>query len=182
MPFEFTILDALQALRCPVLDALAVFFDAAGAHGERWIAFTAVLLAFRRTRKAGFAMALALCLYMVSGHFILKPLFARPRPCDIRPEMLTLVARPHGWSFPSGHTASGFAAAFALWFQNRRLGVPALVLAAFIGFTRLYLYVHFPTDILGGIALGLAAGALGSLLADKVSNRLSNCKEVKRTV
>lgn len=108
MPFEFTILDALQALRCPVLDALAVFFDAAGAHGELWIAFTAVLLAFRRTRKAGFAMALALCLYMVSGHFILKPLFARPRPCDIRPEMLTLVARPHGWSFPSGHTASGF--------------------------------------------------------------------------
>ena len=77
MPFEFTILDALQALRCPVLDALAVFFDAAGAHGELWIAFTAVLLAFRRTRKAGFAMALALCLYMVSGHFILKPLFAR---------------------------------------------------------------------------------------------------------
>ena len=169
MPFEFTILDALQALRCPVLDALAVFFDAAGAHGELWIAFTAVLLAFRRTR-------------MVSGHFILKPLFARPRPCDIRPEMLTLVARPHGWSFPSGHTASGFAAAFALWFQNRRLGVPALVLAAFIGFTRLYLYIHFPTDILGGIALGLAAGALGSLLADKISNRLSNCKEVKRTV
>ena len=134
MPFEFTILDALQALRCPVLDALAVFFDAAGAHGELWIALTVLALAFRRTRKAGFAMALALCLYMVSGHFILKPLFARPRPCDIRPEMLTLVARPHGWSFPSGHTASGFAAAFALWFQNRRLGVPALVLAAFIGF------------------------------------------------
>lgn len=108
MPFEFTILDALQALRCPVLDALAVFFDAAGAHGELWIALTVLALAFRRTRKAGFAMALALCLYMVSGHFILKPLFARPRPCDIRPEMLTLVARPHGWSFPSGHTASGF--------------------------------------------------------------------------
>ena len=96
--------------------------------------------------------------------------------------MLTLVARPHGWSFPSGHTASGFAAAFALWFQNRKLGTLALLLATFIGFTRLYLYVHFPTDILGGIALGLAAGALGSLLADKISNRLSNCKEVKRTV
>ena len=45
MPFEFTLLDALQALRCPVLDALAVFFDQAGAHGEIWIAFTAVLLA-----------------------------------------------------------------------------------------------------------------------------------------
>ena len=60
MPFEFTLLDALQALRCPVLDALAVFFDQAGARGEIWIAFTAVLLAFRRTRRAGLAMALAL--------------------------------------------------------------------------------------------------------------------------
>ena len=124
MSFEFTLLDALQALRCPVLDALAVFFDQAGAHGEIWIAFTAVLLAFRRTRRAGLAMALALGLYMLAGHCALKPLFARPRPCDLRPEMLTLVARPHGWSFPSGHTSSAFAAAFALWLQNRRLGVP----------------------------------------------------------
>ena len=123
MSFEFTLLDALQALRCPVLDALAVFFDQAGAHGEIWIAFT---VAFRRTRRAGLAMALALGLYMLAGHCALKPLFARPRPCDLRPEMLTLVARPHGWSFPSGHTSSAFAAAFALWLQNRRLGVPAL--------------------------------------------------------
>ena len=59
MPFEFTLLDALQALRCPALDALAVFFDYAGAHGEIWVAFSAVLLVFRRTRRAGLAMALA---------------------------------------------------------------------------------------------------------------------------
>lgn len=182
MSFEFTLLDALQALRCPVLDALAVFFDQAGAHGEIWIAFTVVLLAFRRTRRAGLAMALALGLYMISGHFLLKPLFARPRPCDVRPEMLTLVARPHGWSFPSGHTSSAFAAAFALWRQNHRLGTPALVLAAFIGFTRLYLYVHFPTDVLGGIALGLAVGALGALLADKVRNKWAKQDEVKQIV
>ena len=127
-------------------------------------------------------MALALGLYMLAGHCALKPLFARPRPCDLQPEMLTLVARPHGWSFPSGHTASAFAAAFALWLQNRRLGVPALVLAGFIGFTRMYLYVHFPTDILGGVALGLALGACGSLLADKVSNKWAKRSEVKRTV
>ena len=144
--------------------------------------FTAVLLAFRRTRRAGLAMALALGLYMLAGHCALKPLFARPRPCDLRPEMLTLVARPHGWSFPSGHTSSAFAAAFALWLQNRRLGVPALALAGFIGFTRMYLYVHFPTDILGGVALGLALGACGSLLADKISNKWAKRSEVKRTV
>ena len=171
MPFEFTILDALQALRCPVLDALAVFFDAAGAHGELWIALTVLALAFRRTRKAGFAMALALCLYMVSGHFILKPLFARPRPCDVNTAITILVKRPHGHSFPSGHTASAFAAAFALWLQNRKLGVPALVLAAFIAFTRLYLYVHFPTDVLGGLVLGIALGFFASWLVDSLANK-----------
>lgn len=171
MSFEFTLLDALQALRCPVLDALAVFFDQAGAHGEIWIAFTAVLLAFRRTRRAGLAMALALGLYMLAGHCALKPLFARPRPCDVNTAITILVKRPHGHSFPSGHTASAFAAAFALWLQNRKLGVPALVLAAFIAFTRLYLYVHFPTDVLGGLVLGLALGALALWIVDKLANK-----------
>ena len=170
MPFEFAFLDSLQAIRNPVLDALSVFFDYAGAHGEIWILVTVILLLRRSTRKAGAAMAAALGLYMLAGHWVLKPLFARPRPCDIRPEMLTLVARPNGWSFPSGHTASGFSAAFALWMQNRRLGVPALMLAAFIGFTRLYLYVHFPTDVLGGAALGIALGAIASVFVDSMTN------------
>ena len=124
--------------------------------------FTLLLLLFRRTRKAGCAMATALVLYLVAGDYILKPLFARPRPCDANTAITILVKRPHGHSFPSGHTASAFAAAFALWLQNRKLGVPALVLAAFIAFTRLYLYVHFPTDVLGGLVLGLALGALAS--------------------
>ena len=182
MPFEFAFLDWLQQFHNPVLDALAVFLNYAGEHGEIWIAFTLLLLLFRRTRKAGCAMATALVLYLVAGDCILKPLFARPRPCDVNTAITILVKRPHGHSFPSGHTASGFAAAFALWFQNRRLGVPALVLAAFIGFTRLYLYVHFPTDILGGVALGLAVGTCGSLLADKTSNKWAKRSEVKRTV
>lgn len=91
MRFEFAILDGIQQFRNPVLDALAVFFDYAGAHGEIWIAFTAILLLRRFTRKAGAAMAVALALYMLAGHCLLKPLFARPRPCDLRPEMLTLV-------------------------------------------------------------------------------------------
>ena len=149
MPFEFAFLDWLQQFHNPVLDALAVFLNYAGEHGEIWIAFTLLLLLFRRTRKAGCAMATALVLYLVAGDCILKPLFARPRPCDVNTAITILVKRPHGHSFPSGHTASAFAAAFALWLQNRKLGVPALVLAAFIAFTRLYLYVHFPTDVLG---------------------------------
>ena len=81
-----------------------------------------------------------------------------------------LVARPHGHSFPSGHTASGVAAAYALWLQNRKLGAPALVLAAFIAFTRLYLYVHFPTDVLGGAVLGIALGTAASAFTNYMAN------------
>ena len=78
MPFEFAFLDWLQQFHNPVLDALAVFLNYAGEHGEIWIAFTLLLLLFRRTRKAGCAMATALVLYLVAGDCILKPLFARP--------------------------------------------------------------------------------------------------------
>ena len=171
MPFEFAFLDWLYQFRNPVMNTISIFFDYAGAHGEIWIAFTLLLLLFRRTRKAGFAMAVALVLYMATGHFFLKPLFARPRPCDVHTALTILVKRPHGHSFPSGHTASAFAAAFALWLQNRKLGVPALVLAAFIAFTRLYLYVHFPTDVLGGLVLGLALGALALWIVAKLANK-----------
>ena len=171
MPFEFAFLDWLQQFHNPVLDALAVFLNYAGEHGEIWIAFTLLLLLFRRTRKAGCAMATALVLYLVAGDCILKPLFARPRPCDLNTSITMLVARPHGHSFPSGHTASGVAAAYALWLQNRKLGAPALVLAAFIAFTRLYLYVHFPTDVLGGAVLGIALGAAASAFANYMANR-----------
>ena len=171
MPFEFAFLDWLYQFRNPVMNTISIFFDYAGAHGEIWIAFTLLLLLFRRTRKAGFAMAVALVLYMAAGHFFLKPLFARPRPCDVNTAITILVKRPHGHSFPSGHTASAFAAAFALWLQNRKLGVPALVLAAFIAFTRLYLYVHFPTDVLGGLVLGIALGFFASWLVDSLANK-----------
>ena len=171
MPFEFAFLDWLQQFHNPVLDALAVFLNYAGERGEIWIAFTLLLLLFRRTRKAGCAMATALVLYLVAGDCILKPLFARPRPCDVNTAITILVKRPHGHSFPSGHTASAFAAAFALWLQNRKLGVPALVLAAFIAFTRLYLYVHFPTDVLGGLVLGIALGFFASWLVDSLANK-----------
>ena len=118
MPFEFAFLDWLYQFRNPVMNTISIFFDYAGAHVEIWIACTLLLLLFRCTRKAGFAMAVALVLYMAAGHFFLKPLFARPRPCDINTSITMLVARPHGHSFPSGHTASGVAAAYALWLHR----------------------------------------------------------------
>ena len=179
MPFEFAFLDWLYQFRNPVMNTISIFFDYAGAHGEIWIAFTLLLLLFRRTRKAGFAMAVALVLYMAAGHFFLKPLFARPRPCDINTSITYAGgASAMGHSFPSGaHRLRGGSCLRALA-AKPKLGTPALVLAAFIAFTRLYLYVHFPTDVLGGAVLGIALGTAASAFA----NYMANHKKKQQTV
>lgn len=171
MSIEFTILDWFQTLHTPLLDRIAVALSTLGDGGLVWILFAAALLLFPRTRRAGLAMALALISFQVLGNWVIKPLFARPRPCDLNTAVALLVARPHGHSFPSGHTASSFACAFALWFQHSRLRIPALLFSAAMGLSRLYLYVHFPTDVLGGMLLGLALGWAASRLADRLVSR-----------
>ena len=159
---EFMILDAIQTLRTPWLDGFMVFVSSLGNKGAVWIALAVVLLALPKDRRLGAVVACALVLDLVACNLVLKPLVARPRPCDINTALDYLIARPHGWSFPSGHTAASFAAASALWFGKSRLWIPCGILAALIAFSRLYLYVHFPTDVLGGAVVGILCGALGA--------------------
>ena len=114
-------------------------------------------------------LAAALCFDVVLCDGILKHLFARIRPFDVNPSIQLLVNRPYGYSFPSGHTAASFASASALCFTGRKkLWIPAFVLACVIAFSRLYLYVHYPTDILGGIAVGILAGYMGYRTVQKI--------------
>lgn len=105
----------------------------------------------------------ALVLDMILCNGILKHVFARVRPCDVNTTIQLLVPRPSDYSFPSGHTAASFAAVAALFFAGqKKLWKPALVLAVLIAFSRLYLYVHYPTDILGGIVAGVLCGYIGA--------------------
>ena len=105
----------------------------------------------------------ALILDMILCNGILKHVFARVRPCDVNTTIQLLVPRPSDYSFPSGHTAASFAAVAALFFAGqKKLWKPALVLAVLIAFSRLYLYVHYPTDILGGIIVGVLCGYIGA--------------------
>ncbi|MDY5224171.1 MAG: phosphatase PAP2 family protein [Sutterella wadsworthensis] len=153
--FDFPVLLAIrEAFESGTWDGWMRAVTALGDHGAVWIALGVALLLFRRTRLTGAAILLALTLVALVGNMGLKPLFDRLRPCDIMGFTL-LPACPPDPSFPSGHTAASFASAAVLWLRRSAFFRPALVLAALIAFSRLYLFVHFPTDVMAGILLGL---------------------------
>ena len=169
---ELALLNLIQQMRCAFLDRLMVFISWTGNHGTVWILLAALLLLIRKQRVHGLAAACALILDLVSCNLILKPLVGRARPFVHAPLVELLVAAPPDASFPSGHTAASFAVVFALRASGSSLWKPALAWAILMAFSRLYLYVHWPTDVLGGAALGAAVGWLGAGLAHTLEQRL----------
>ena len=141
-----------------------------GSYAQIWLAVGLILLIFRRTRKTGAAVLISYVGVLVLGHLILKPLIARPRPCQIDLDFPLLLERPTSSSFPSLHSAFSFGAATAIFMNYRKAGIPALAFAALIAFSRLYLFMHFPTDVLFGIVFGIITG----YAAVKLSKRLFN--------
>lgn len=169
---ELAILDWIQLhLRCGFLDAVLPVISWTCNHGELWIVLAALLLLTKRRRRYGAAVACALVLDLVSCNIILKPLVGRIRPFAVNPAVELLAAPPLDASFPSGHTAASFAAVFALKAAGSPLWKPALALAVVIAFSRLYLYVHWPSDVLGGALLGAAVGWAGARLVERAAKR-----------
>lgn len=155
MEWEFSILYALQEIHNPILDQIMVFISALGDDGILWIAIGVICLCMKKHRKMGFQVLITLLCTFIIGNLILKNIFARPRPCDIDTAVAMLISRPHGHSFPSGHSINSMSAAFALFLNNKKIGIPAVILATLIGFSRMYLFVHFPTDVFGGFAIAI---------------------------
>ncbi len=156
---DLAILQWIQDnLRCGILDTIMPAVTALGSGSVLWLALAAVLLLRPQTRRTGWMLLGALALETVCCNLLLKPLVARPRPFALEPGIQLLIAPPGDFSFPSGHTAAGFAAVSALYFGKSRLWLPALAAAVLIAFSRLYLYVHYPTDVLAGAVLGVACG------------------------
>ena len=152
---DFAFLDFIQNnIRCAFLDFVMPIITAVGNGGVVWVILGIIFMSFKKYRKCGAAILIGMVLCLVLGNLILKPVIARPRPCFINPNVELLIKMPKDFSFPSGHTYSAFAAAFVILLcRHRRIGIFVLVLSALIAFSRMYLYVHFPTDILGGIVL-----------------------------
>ena len=167
LSYEFAILDWIQAnMRNPIMDLLMPAITALGNSGLIWLLLAGVLLLTPKHRRAGAAVLAGLVLEIICCNMVLKPLVARVRPCDVNTAVQLLIARPDDFSFPSGHTGASFAAAAALFADRNRLWIPSLILALLIAFSRLYLYVHYPTDILAGAAIGMMAGWAGRQAVD----------------
>ena len=166
MDFEFVILDTIAKLHNEFLDTFLPIITSFGNAGIGWIVLSLLLLCIPKYRKAGLSMALALLFCLLIGNLTLKPLVARMRPYSYFPDMTLLIPPQKDFSFPSGHTFASFAAATALFLHHKKEGAAAYILAVVIAFSRLYLYVHFPSDVLAGLILGVASGWTAYKLVD----------------
>ena len=153
-------------------DAVMPIITLLGDAGIFWIAIAAILLFIPKTRKIGLSMGAALLMGLLICNVTLKPLVARIRPYDyelqyFQTQIPLLVEGLHDFSFPSGHTIASFEAATVILLYNKKWGIAAMVLAALIAFSRLYLYVHYPTDVLASVVLGIGIAFLGKWLVEK---------------
>lgn len=175
---DLSILEFIQKnIRCDFLDAIVPPITHLAEKGIFWIAVALILICFKKTRKTGFMVGAALLIGLALGNGVLKNVVGRIRPYDLDGSLLTeadlLVSGLSDFSFPSGHTLASFEAATVLLIRDKRMGIPALVLAILIALTRLYLYVHYPTDVIAGVIFGIAFAVLGVFVVNKIYKALS---------
>ncbi len=172
--FEIGILDFIREnLSCAVLDWFFPTITRFADHGIGWIITAIVLLCFKKTRKIGFSMGLALIIGYLLGNMFLKNVIARMRPYDFAGGIELLVEKLSDYSFPSGHTLCSFEGAFAVFIRNKKWGIAAIAFSSLIALSRLYLYVHYPSDVIAGALLGIAIAYLASFIIDKISTKKS---------
>lgn len=167
--FDFRLLDLIhENLSCGFLDRVMPWVTSVGNGGFIWLVSAALMLISRRYKRNGAELLSGLAGSVVIGNLLLKNLVARQRPCWINDTVNLLIAVPTDYSFPSGHTMSSFVAAAIIMHTNRKWGIAAYILATLIAFSRLYLYVHFPTDIIAGAAIGTLIGAAVCIVSEKL--------------
>ncbi len=158
-----------ESVRNPVLTPVLRLITTLGNGGAVWIALTVLLLLIPKTRQVGFMTTLSLIGTLLVNNILLKPLVNRTRPYEVIEGLTYLVRTPVDSSFPSGHSACSFAVACIMYRRlPRRYGVPALILAFLIALSRLYVGVHYPSDVL----FGILSGVLISFAAEKLGDRI----------
>ena len=199
LEFDIGVFQWIQSIQNEFLDAIMVGITTLGNAGAVFIILGLALLFTKNYRKAGLAVIMALLIMLLCNDLFLKEFFARVRPFNLyesNPEKYgwwgklyvfpELVHKPTSYSFPSGHTASAFAAAVALVCHNRKLGIPTVIFAALMGFSRIYVQVHYCSDVIAGVISGAVCALVAVLIVkflfpvvDKGINTLS--EKVKKS-
>lgn len=179
---ELDILHALQEIHGNVLDKIMLFITSLGNAGIVWI-LAAMSLIFvpavgkeskehlKERRIAGIILIVSIVFEFICVNIFIKNIVNRPRPF-LSDESLIPLIRPGESSFPSGHAASSFAAATSLFLYRKKAGLPAYLLAGAIAFSRLYIGVHYPTDVLAGMVIGIVCGGVVNKLVRKRVNKI----------
>ena len=156
---EAVLLFLQENVRAELLTPVMKFFSLLGKAGAVWIVLGLALLFFRKTRKSGFCVLVCMAVVWLLGDGIIKPLLARPRPYDTM-ETLVALSRESSFSFPSGHSSIAFCSATSLTVTRGKKAALLFIPAAIIAFSRLYLGVHYPSDVLCGCILGAGLALL----------------------
>lgn len=165
---DFMVLDYIREhLRNGFLDNIMPIVTSFGNMGMIWVVVALIISAKAKYRKCSITMMLGMIAGVILGNFVVKNIVRRERPCWINEIGDMLIANPQDFSFPSGHTMSSFIAATILCYYDKRLGIPSFSVAILIAFSRMYLYVHFPTDIIGGALLGVGIAIMTISLTNK---------------
>ena len=158
---DFAVLDFIQeTMRCAFLNVLMMILSYMGEAGGIWIITAVIMLCFRKTRATGVMLITAVLAGFLIGEIGLKNIVCRERPFVENPLVIPAIKLPSGYSFPSGHSCSSFAAATVLMSRGKKFGIPAFAVATLIAFSRLYNYVHFPSDVFCGILLGVTCAII----------------------
>ncbi|MEA4854391.1 MAG: phosphatase PAP2 family protein [Christensenella sp.] len=155
MQLDTQMLFATASLSCGALNTILAAFTTAGDHGLVWLIAAAVLLLNKQTRKTGWMLLFSIALAYIIGDTIIKETVMRARPFQQIEGISLLIPPPDGYSFPSGHTSSSFAALVVFYAAMPKMRIPAMVYALLIAFSRVYFMVHFPFDVLAGALLGI---------------------------
>ena len=163
----------------PILDKIMLFFTLLGEKGIVFIAAAVLLLFFKRFRRTGILILGALLVTFLCCEFGIKLLVERPRPFVTYPEFQLIISPPHGYSFPSSHAATSFAVAAVLCYCHKKLSAVFMLTASLIALSRVYLLVHYPTDIIAGMVLGSLLAMLSIYILNKIFKFPANISHIK---
>ncbi len=164
---DTAVMNVLKSVSSPAVDKMMIFITKLGDGGAFWILLIALMFIFKKYRNTGTVSAVSLASCFLIGNYVVKPLVGRIRPCNVENAAM-LIERMNDFSFPSMHTATAFSISVVVFIKNKLAGSALVILSLLIGVSRIYLNVHYFTDVLAGAAFGTVFALLSVFAAKKL--------------